>query len=61
MALGINLGAFLIGDKDDEIVDELEVVEVIDDDKCVWNQSAHPLLKSEHPWGKKCVQMNTPK
>ncbi len=32
MALGINLGAFLIGDKDDEIVDELEV---IDDDKCV--------------------------
>ena len=35
MALGINLGVFLIGDKDDEIVDELEVVEVIDDDKCV--------------------------
>jgi hypothetical protein len=35
LALGINLGAFLIGDKYDEIVDELEVVEVIDDDKCV--------------------------
>lgn len=35
MALGINLGAFLIGDKDDEIVDELEVMEVIDDERCV--------------------------